>query len=103
MFSSIGLPNAVKLKRPTFVFVRCRKRRFRVLPGDRVGLLRIPLVETWGLFYSWPWDLQVWETPSGVRRIWWVNGGSEKFRVSPFCCLGDLLGMTEPSYMGILS
>ena len=65
MFSSIGLPNAVKLlQRPTFVFFRLSPLRFFVLPGDRVGLLRIPLVETWGVFYSWPWDLQVWETPS---------------------------------------
>ena len=37
-----------------------RSLRF-FLQGDGVGLLRISLVEAWGVFYSWPWDLQVWQ------------------------------------------
>ena len=67
------------------------------LQGDGVGLFRISLVEAWGVFYSWPWDIQVWGLLRGE-----VSGGKDQLsnETNPGCLvyIGD---EKLPSYMGI--
>ena len=51
------------------------------VPGDRLGLFRVQLVEAWGLFHTWSWDLQVGSpgagftvSPSDGVIFWEISG-----------------------------